>query len=282
MTKLKNTTQKFFRNFYKTIRLNSYYNIDLNEMDLEEELNNIILNFILLSNEGEYRRFNSYDFYSKSSKIKSICNSISKVQAYRDQFPNKLKRIKELCNLVSKHFSFMEKPLDIILNIIEFKVIRDKELFFEVRNLIVSEWIERNKNNPNSLIHKTKLKDLNYLNYSLEEYQNYLNNCYNYLIRDTKKFINKYPEEFKINQNLDLELLLSLRDSIYNDINFLTPEDFRLTYQSNKNNDLNIFKLINNPENADNKIILRGWFKDKPDNCKIDTIAYKAYKKFSV
>lgn len=176
----------------------------------------------------------------------------------------------------------MEKPLNIILNIIEFKVIRDKELFFEVRNLIVSEWIERNKNNPNSLIHKTKLKDLNYLNYSLEEYQNYLNNCYNYLIRDTKKFINKYPEEFKINQNLDLELLLSLRDSIYNDINFLTPEDFRLTYQSNKNNDLNIFKLIDNPENTDTKIILRGWFKDKPDNCKIDTIAYKAYKKFSV
>ena len=55
----KDNIQSFFRNLYKTVKLNKFYSIDLKEIDPMEELNLIIMNFISLSNEGEYQRFNS-------------------------------------------------------------------------------------------------------------------------------------------------------------------------------------------------------------------------------
>lgn len=278
MNKLKNTTQKFFRNLYKVIKLNSFYNIDLKDLDLEKEINIIITNFILLSNDGKYNRFNSKDFYSKSSKIKLISNSISKLQAYRNQFPTEGKKIKYLLELVNAYFKNLTGAINEIFDIIELRNLREKELFFAIRNLIVQEWINRNIYDPESIISK---KDLNYLNYTLEEYQNYLNNCFNLLIRDTKKFITRYPIEYKNNPDLDIEILISLKDSIYNDIKFIIPTDIQ-------NDNFNIFEIIKNFEankdindiqNPSDKIILRGWFKDLPNNCKIDSLKYKNYRK---
>lgn len=267
----------FFRNLYKTIKLNKFYHVDVQLMDVKEELNLIVLNFISLTNEGEYQRFNSYDFYAKSSKIKIICNSISKLQAYRDQFPNERTTIRNLINSVTKMFHNLEDPLEAIFKMIELRTSNEKEIFIEVRNLIASEWIKRNKNNPNSIIHKTLLKDLNYLNYTLDEYKEYLNNCLNLLIRDTQKFISRYPLEYKINQELDIEIIMSLRDSIYNDVRFVSPYDVPSVYNPKISDDFNIFKIVE--PSTKRELILRGWFKDKPNNCKIQMLKYKAYKK---
>ena len=272
--------QSFFRNLYKTVKLNKFYSLDLKEIDPMEELNLIIMNFISLSNEGEYQRFNSYDFYSKSSKIKVIVNSILKLQAYRDQYPNDRSFIQHLIEKIIKSFKNLEYPLNRIFEIIDLRYLSEKEIFIEIRNLIVSEWVKRNRDNPEALIHKTNLKEFNYLNYTLEEYQIYLNNCFNLLIRDTKRFISRYPLEYKKNPELDLEILNSLRDSIYNDIKLTTPNDNPSTITSNISKDFNIFKLIDTMEpNSKEKLVLRGWFKNKPNNCIIDVLKYQAYRK---
>ena len=270
----------FFRNLYKVVKLNRFFNYDLHDINLEDELNIIILNFISLSNEGEYQRFNSYDFYSKSSKIKIICNTISKLQAYRDQFPNERRKIQNLLKLVTTHFNNLQRPLDKIFEIIDRRTCTDKVLFIEIRNLIVSEWINRNVIDEKSGYFK--LKDLNYLNYTVDEYRNYLHNCFNFLIRDTKKFISRYPLEYSKNPDIDLELMMSLKDSIYNDIKIITPYDVPTGIYKNME-DFNIFQIISKIENSGYeikpKLILRGWFRNKPNDCKIDVIKYKAYKK---
>jgi hypothetical protein len=276
--KLNKTFKGFFRNLYKVIKWNRFYNYNLRDIDLKEEINIIILNFISLSNDGQYQRFNSYDFYSKSSKIKLICSSIAKLQAYRDQFPNERKQIQTLLKYIGTYFNNLEKPLDKIFEIIDKRTCVDKVLFIEIRNLIVSEWVSRNILDEKSC--GFKLKDLNYLNYTIDEYQVYLHNCFNLLIRDTKKFISRYPLEYKINPDIDLEIMMSLKDSIYNDIKIITPND---NPENNSMKDFNIFEIISKIENpgeeTEPKLILRGWFKNKPNNCKIDIIKYKAYKK---
>ena len=45
-----------------------------------------------------------------------------------------------------------------------------KSLFIEIRNFIADEWIYRNIKGPGT---KVKKKDLNYLKYTLEEYQRF-------------------------------------------------------------------------------------------------------------
>lgn len=265
---------RFFRDLYKTYKINKFYLLDVNEIHLEKEVSTLFLSFISLTNEGLYQRFNSKDFYSKSSKIKIITQSICKLMAYIDLYPNRRIELLNLFKQLKENSINLEQPLNIILDIILAKKLIEKEIFIEIRNLIAQNWLDRNLIGSEAL-KNFKRKDLNYLNYSLEEYQTYLNNCFNVLVRDTKRFISRYPIEYKENPNLDLEIMVSLRDSIYNDIKFHTPSDMD-EISSNKDG-FNIFELFGRKENK-KEITLRGWFQNKPNFCKINVLSYKAFK----
>lgn len=263
------------RGIIKFYKINKFIEFDVYDADIKNEINIVFNNLIHLINDGHYRRFNSFDYYSKSSKINLIINSLNKIRTYYDLYPNERIRIDNLINVIFKQFKSLESSCNFISEIINEPLHTDRTLFIRIRNFIATEWVLRNiKNNPNAS--DIKLKDLNYLNYNIEQYQEYLHNCLNFLIRDTKKFISRYPEEYKQNPDLDVEILMSLRNSVYNDLKFITPdkiENFEI---------LNLVDLDKTIEKEPNHIKIRGWFKDKPKANYFDQIKYKAYRRSKV
>ena len=248
-----------------------------NREGIRTNINIIFNNLIDLINDGEYKRFNVSDFYNKSTKIHFIIDAIMDIK-------NKIEYTKSKTNILSMDetniflslvhirmaFPYLFESIKTISKIIDSDKVRSREeIFIEIRNLIAKEWKQRNiLNNPN-------LKDLNYLKYSVDEYHEYLHNCLNMLMRDTKRFISRYPLEYKNNPDIDVELMIALRNSIFNNIPTSDePIDFYYlaTIANNKNNDL-VEKM--------QKPILRGWFKDEPKSNYISVLRYREYKRNS-
>ena len=275
MSKIKELIYKpygLIRSLIKTINLNLYYSRqreDVIEVNLKEKLNTIYINLISLVNEGSYSRFNSFDYLTKSSKIVLIINSLERLEKYYYLKPNERSKTRAIINNISSNYPSLERISYFILQVLSKGQLNDKALFILIRNFIASEWIYRNIKGPKT---KIKLKDLNYLNYTIEEYQEYLHNCLNMLIRDTKRFISRYPEEYKLNPDIDLELLMSLRHTVYNDFKFSVPDHII-------NNDINGIDLFDIIEKDTEIITIKGWFRDKPKSDYINAVKYKAYRK---
>ena len=279
LTKFKNFCNWFYESIkmYKTIKFNGFIE-DKMHFEPIEELNIILTNMIPLINDGQYKRFNSFDFYNKSSKFKIIIKALTKVSMYYYLYPNERNRIISQLETIKIMHKSLGDIVEFILKLISKSYnFNDKQYFIEIRNFVAKEWIKRNiMENPN--YENLKLKDLNYLNYNMEQYQEYLHNCLNFLIRDTKKFIARYPNEYKLNSDLDLEIIMSLKDSVYNDLKFATPDDVPNFQTVNFFSNEALLDFAGNYGSVKKPLILKGWFKEKPKSRNIDTLVYKRYK----
>lgn len=267
----------FIRNEVRDARIQVEYQKTFEEgplvkSKLKDKLNEFFSLMIPLINEGSYNRFNSLDYLSKSSKIHQVIGIIEQLRGFYDLTPNERNQFKKLINTVSNNFPSLERTVKFLDKMVTGRCLSDKAVFILVRNFIASEWIHRNIKGPDT---KIKTKDLNYLNYTIEEYQVYLHNCLNFLIRDTKKFISRYPEEYKRNPDLDVEILQSLKWSVYNDFKFSVPGSNKVLDQVDSFNGLDLFNLI---EKEAKPIKIKGWYKEKPKSDYIDSGVYKAYR----
>lgn len=240
---------------------------------LKDKLNEFFSLMIPLINDGAYNRFNSFDYLSKSSKIHQVIGIIEQLRGFYDLTPNERSHFKKLINTISNNFQSLERTIKFLDKVVTGRCLSDKAVFILVRNHIASEWIYRNIKGPDT---KIKTKDLNYLNYTIEEYQEYLHNCLNFLIRDTKKFISRYPEEYKRNPDLDVEILQSLKWSVYNDFKFSVPGSNKVLDQVDSFNGLDLFNLI---EKESKPIKIKGWYREKPKSDYINSGIYKSYRR---
>ena len=254
---------------------------EINKTEFENNINILFNNLIELINEGEYKRFNVSDFYNKSSKITLICDAIMVIKNYNNQNLMGITNSHLLLINIMNAFPFLTDPILKLDYIISNEKIQNKEMvFIEVRNLIAKEWLKRNVlTNPN-------LKDLNYLKYTIEEYHEYLHNCLNMLIRDTKRFISRYPLEYKTNPDLDVELLLSLRNSIFNDIrvpnyNYDNNIDFiGLSKIVTIKETSHVIKSVQDRINKElEMVVVRGWYRDQPKSNYITATKYREYRR---
>lgn len=254
--------------------------------ELRDKVNDVYNLIIPLVNAGEYNRFNSLDYFEKSSNLNTLVLAIEQLRNHYYLNPNSRDQLRRLFNIIDVNYPSLERTSKFLIKLVcggissNNRLIDEsqKSLFIEIRNFIADEWIYRNIKGPGT---KVKKKDLNYLKYTLEEYQRFLENNLNLLIRDTKRFISRYPEEYSKNPDIDVEILKSLRWSVYNDIKFYGKNFVKI----NEIPKYDLFESLlesNNTELVGKPIKVKGWFKKKPNfvNNYIISTRYKAYKRY--
>ena len=245
---------------------------NVKDISIEKDINTLFTYLIPLLNEGRYQRFNSYDYYVKSSNIKEVCNILN---IYSSHYLGK-KEYSVVYVLFISHLNSIANAFPTLKNVVE-KIEKDilhcnlnsRQTFVKIRNIICEEWISRNFFENGEL----RFKDLDYLGYTVDEYHDYLHNCLNLLIRDVERFEKRYPKENT--DNLDVDLMLALNNTIYNNIQINVVPGIDI---------LSLALALNNKDEAkntkeNNPIILRGWRKEKPKTKYINFIQYKNYRR---
>lgn len=267
-----NKIMMFIKGYPKFRYISKNLKNNVKDISIEKDVNTLFTHLIPLLNDGTYQRFNSYDYYEKSSNIKEVCNILNK---YSSHYLGK-KEYSVVYILFISHLNSIAKSFPALKNVVE-KIEKDilhcnlnsRQTFVKIRNIICEEWISRNFFENGEL----RFKDLNYLGYTVEEYHEYLHNCLNLLIRDVERFQKRYPKENT--DNLDVDLMLALNNTIYNNIqiNVVPGIDILSLALALNNKD----EVKNTKEN--NPIILRGWRKEKPKTDYINFIQYKNYRR---
>ena len=267
-----NKITMFIKGYPKFRYISKNLKNNVKDISIEKDVNTLFTHLIPLLNDGTYQRFNSYDYYEKSSNIKEVCNILNK---YSSHYLGK-KEYSVVYILFISHLNSIAKSFPALKNVVE-KIEKDilhcnlnsRQTFVKIRNIICEEWISRNFFENGEL----RFKDLNYLGYTVEEYHEYLHNCLNLLIRDVERFQKRYPKENT--DNLDVDLMLALNNTIYNNIqiNVVPGIDILSLALALNNKD----EVKNTKEN--NPIILRGWRKEKPKTDYINFIQYKNYRR---
>ena len=267
-----NKIMMFIKGYPKFRYISKNLNNNVKDISIEKDVNTLFTYLIPLLNDGTYQRFNSHDYYVKSSNIKEVCNILNK---YSSHYLGK-KEYSVVYILFISHLNIIAKAFPALKNVVE-KIEKDilhcnlnsRQTFVKIRNIICEEWISRNFFENGDL----RFKDLDYLGYSIEEYHNYLHNCLNLLIRDIERFEKRYPKENI--DNLDVDLMLALNNTIYNNIQINVIPGIDILSLALALNNKNEAK--NTKEN--NPIILRGWRKEKPKTDYINFIQYKNYRR---
>lgn len=260
---------KFFKGFPKNRYISKNLKNNANNMSVEKDVNDLFTFLIPLLNGGRYQRFNSYDYYVKSSNIKEVCNILNKYSSHylgkKDYSVVYIVFISHL-NSVAKAYPELSSAVRKIEEDILHCNLNPRQTFVKIRNIICEEWINRNFYENGEL----RFKDLNYLGYSVEEYHNYLHNCLNLLIRDVERFQKRYPREDI--DNLDVDLMIALNNTIYKNIEIKKTPGINI---------LCLASALNNKDESKNPkpIILRGWRKEKPKTEYINFIQYKNYRR---
>ena len=267
-----NKIMMFIKGYPKFRYISKNLNNNVKDISIEKDVNTLFTYLIPLLNDGTYQRFNSHDYYVKSSNIKEVCNILNK---YSSHYLGK-KEYSVVYILFISHLNIIAKAFPALKNVVE-KIEKDilhcnlnsRQTFVKIRNIICEEWISRNFFENGDL----RFKDLDYLGYSIEEYHNYLHNCLNLLIRDVDRFEKRYPKENI--DNLDVDLMLALNNTIYNNIQINVIPGIDI---------LSLALALNNKDEAkntkeNNPIILRGWRKEKPKTKYINFIQYKNYRR---
>ena len=267
-----NKIMMFIKGYPKFRYISKNLKNNVKDISIEKDVNTLFTHLIPLLNDGTYQRFNSHDYYVKSSNIKEVCNILNK---YSSHYLGK-KEYSVVYILFISHLNSIAKAFPALKNVVE-KIEKDilhcnlnsRQTFVKIRNIICEEWISRNFFENGDL----RFKDLNYLGYTVDEYHNYLHNCLNLLIRDVERFEKRYPKENT--DNLDVDLMLALNNTIYNNIqiNVVPGIDILSLALALNNKD----EVKNTKEN--NPIILRGWRKEKPKTDYINFIQYKNYRR---
>ncbi len=267
-----NKIMMFIKGYPKFRYISKNLNNNVKDISIEKDVNTLFTYLIPLLNDGTYQRFNSHDYYVKSSNIKEVCNILNK---YSSHYLGK-KEYSVVYILFISHLNIIAKAFPALKNVVG-KIEKDilhcnlnsRQTFVKIRNIICEEWISRNFFENGDL----RFKDLDYLGYSIEEYHNYLHNCLNLLIRDVDRFEKRYPKENI--DNLDVDLMLALNNTIYNNIqiNVIPGIDIlSLALALNNKDETNQAKEIE-------PIVLRGWRKEKPKTKYINFIQYKNYRR---
>ena len=267
-----NKIMMFIKGYPKFRYISKNLKNNVKDISIEKDVNTLFTHLIPLLNDGTYQRFNSYDYYEKSSNIKEVCNILNK---YSSHYLGK-KEYSVVYILFISHLNSIANAFPTLKNVVE-KIEKDilhcnlnsRQTFVKIRNIICEEWISRNFFENGEL----RFKDLDYLGYTVEEYHNYLHNCLNLLIRDVERFEKRYPKENT--DNLDVDLMLALNNTIYNNIKINVVPGIDI---------LSLALALNNKDEAkntkeNNPIILRGWRKEKPKTDYINFIQYKNYRR---
>lgn len=267
-----NKITMFIKGYPKFRYISKNLKNNVKDISIEKDVNALFTHLIPLLNVGTYQRFNSYDYYEKSSNIKEVCNILNK---YSSHYLGK-KEYSVVYILFISHLNSIAKAFPALKNVVE-KIEKDilhcnlnsRQTFVKIRNIICEEWISRNFFENGEL----RFKDLDYLGYTVEEYHEYLHNCLNLLIRDIERFQKRYPKENT--DNLDVDLMLALNNTIYNNIQINVVPGIDI---------LSLALALNNKDEAkntkeNNPIILRGWRKEKPKTDYINFIEYKNYRR---
>lgn len=242
---------------------------NVKDLSVEKDVNTLFTHLIPLLNDGRYQRFNSYDYYSKSSNIKEVCNILNKYSGhYLGKKEYSLTYIVFIHHLNSIAIAFpnLKGTISKIEKDILHCNLNARQTFVTVRNIICEEWIARNFFEREDL----RFKDLDYLGYSVEEYHNYLHNCLNLLIRDVDKFQKRYPKENS--DDLDIDLMIALNATIYKNIEINQVPGIDIISLANSLNQKDEAKITK-------PIILRGWRKEKPKTEYINFLQYKNYRR---
>ena len=267
-----NKIMMFIKGYPKFRYISKNLKNNVKDISIEKDVNTLFTHLIPLLNDGTYQRFNSHDYYVKSSNIKEVCNILNK---YSSHYLGK-KEYSVVYVLFISHLNSIANAFPTLKNVVE-KIEKDilhcnlnsRQTFVKIRNIICDEWISRNFFENGDL----RFKDLDYLGYTVEEYHNYLHNCLNLLIRDVERFEKRYPKENT--DNLDVDLMLALNNTIYNNIQINVVPGIDI---------LSLALALNNKDEAkntkeNNPIILRGWRKEKPKTKYINFIQYKNYRR---
>ena len=264
---LLNKISRFLKGYSKKRYISKNLKDNVKDISIEKDVNTLFTYLIPLLNEGSYNRFNSYDYYVKSSNIKEVCNILNK---YSGHYIGKKEYSVVYIVFIGYLHSIAEAfpELKRVVSKIEKDIIRgnlnSRQTFVKIRNIIGEEWISRNFFEDGDL----RFKDLDYLGYTVDEYHNYLHNCLNLLIRDVNKFQKRYPKENV--DNLDIDLMIALNNTIYKNI------------EINQVPGIDIIALassIHHQIKETKPIILRGWRKEKPKTDYINFIQYKNYRR---
>ena len=264
-----NKITMFIKGYPKFRYISKNLKNNVKDMSIEKDVNDLFTHLIPLLNAGTYQRFNSYDYYEKSSNIKEVCNILNK---YSSHYLGK-KEYSIVYIVFISHLNSIAKAFPVLKNVVE-KIEKDilhcslnsRQTFVKIRNIICEEWISRNYFATAELT----IKDLVYLGYTVEEYHEYLHNCLNLLIRDIERFEKRYPKENT--DNLDVDLMLALNNTIYNNIQINVVPGIDI---------LSLALALNNKDEIKetNPIILRGWRKEKPKTDYINFMQYKNYRR---
>ena len=242
---------------------------NVKDISIEKDINTLFTYLIPLLNEGRYQRFNSYDYYVKSSNIKEVCNILNKYSSHylgKKEYSIVYIMFISYLHTIIEAFPDLRNAVTKIEKDILTCNLNSRQTFVVVRNIICEEWIDRNFFEQGNL----RFKDLNYLNYSIEEYHAYLHNCLNLLIRDTERFIERYPRESI--ENLDIDLMIALNNTVYKNIDINPVPGIDIIALSNSLN-------YKGTEQKFQPVILRGWRKEKPKTEYINFIQYKNYRR---
>lgn len=268
-TELINKIYSFINDYPKKKYISNNLKNNVKDISIEKDVNKLFTYLIPLLNDGRYHRFNSCDYYSKSSNIKEVCNILNK---YSSHYLGK-KEYSVVYIVFISHLNSIAKAFPNLKNAIA-KIEKDilhcnlnaRQTFVKVRNIICEEWIDRNFFERGEL----RFKDLDYLGYSVEEYHNYLHNCLNLLIRDVDRFQKRYPKENP--DDLDVDLMIALNNTVYKNIEVKQIpgiDIISLAIALNQKDETQIHKPV----------ILRGWRKEKPKTEYINFIQYKNYRR---
>lgn len=264
-----NKITMFIKGYPKFRYISKNLKSNVKDISIEKDVNALFTHLIPLLNAGTYQRFNSYDYYEKSSNIKEVCNILNKYSSHylgkKDYSVVYIVFISHL-NSVAKAYPELSSVVRKIEEDILHCNLNPRQTFVKIRNIICEEWINRNFYENGEL----RFKDLNYLGYSVEEYHNYLHNCLNLLIRDVERFQKRYPRENI--ENLDVDLMIALNNTIYKNIEIKKTPGINI---------LCLASALNNKDESKNSkpIILRGWRKEKPKTEYINFIQYKNYRR---
>lgn len=242
---------------------------NVKDISIEKDVNTLFTYLIPLLNDGTYQRFNSHDYYVKSSNIKEVCNILNKYSSHylgKKEYSVVYMVFIDYLNSIANAFPDLKNVVEKIEKDILHCSLNSRQTFVKIRNIICEEWISRNFFENGEL----RFKDLDYLGYTVEEYHEYLHNCLNLLIRDIERFEKRYPKENT--DNLDVDLMLALNNTIYNNIQINVVPGIDI---------LSLALALNNKDEAKetNPIILRGWRKEKPKTNYINFIQYKNYRR---
>lgn len=264
-----NKITMFIKGYPKFRYISKNLKNNVKDISIEKDVNALFTHLIPLLNAGTYQRFNSYDYYEKSSNIKEVCNILNK---YSSHYLGK-KEYSIVYIVFISHLNSIAKAFPVLKNVVE-KIEKDilhcslnsRQTFVKIRNIICEEWISRNFFENGEL----RFKDLDYLSYSMEEYHIYLHNCLNLLIRDTERFIERYPREDY--ENLDVDLMIALNNTVYKNIDIKPVPGIDIIALSNTLN-------YKGSEQKFQPVILRGWRKEKPKTDYINFMQYKNYRR---